>query len=308
MQVYDICLMSDWHYDRDLLLQLETRLQHRGHSTYLIWPENLEDVLDRLRAGTLGFRYVLDRATNTSAEFSDVYRFLPAPGATCFEDPDTLLRASDKALMHQEFQSAGIPVPDTLIIRPHTESEEIRIDLQAVQDLGPPFVIKPANTTGGGMGVFQDGRGLEDILRRRLEYPSDKYLVQERIIPKVAEGRRFWFRVFYITGDVHCCWWDDRTHVYEILGGGEAEEALRGRFVDIARQIARISSLQLFSVELALDHQERLVVVDYVNESPDLRRKSQFSDGVPDQVVESIIEHLAEWIPRGLGAPTHSSS
>jgi glutathione synthase/RimK-type ligase-like ATP-grasp enzyme len=239
MQIYDVCLMSDWHYDRDLLVELENRLQLRGRTTYLVWPENLEDVLERLREGTLSFRYFVDRATNTSAEFSDVYRFLPVPGATCFEDPGTLLRASDKALMHQEFQTAGIPVPDTLIIQPHAESEEIRIDLQAVQDLGPPFVIKPANTTGGGVGVFQDGRGLEDILHRRLEYPSDKYLVQERIL---------------------------------------------------------------------LDHQERLLVVDYVNESPDLRRKSQFVDGVPDQVVERVIENLAEWIHRELGDPAHSSS
>jgi glutathione synthase/RimK-type ligase-like ATP-grasp enzyme len=301
MQIYDVCLMSDWHYDRDLLVQLESRLQRRGHTTYLIWPQNLEEVLDLLRAGTLGFRYIVDRATNTSAEFTDVYRFLPAPGATCFEDPDTLLRASDKAVMHREFQSASIPVPHTLIIQPHAESEEILIDRQAVQDLGPPFVIKPANTTGGGMGVFQDGRGLEDILHRRREYPSDKYLVQELIFPKVTGARRFWFRVFYVTGDVHCCWWDDRTHIYEILGRGETEEALRGRFVEIARQIARISALQLFSVELALDHRERIVVVDYVNESPDLRRKSQFIDGVPDPVVERVIENLAQWIHRGLG-------
>jgi glutathione synthase/RimK-type ligase-like ATP-grasp enzyme len=308
MQIYDVCLMSDWHYDRDLLAQLENRLQLRGHSTYLVWPENLEDVLGHIRAGTLGFRYLVDRASNTSAEFTDVHRFLPSPGVPCFEDPETLLRASDKALMHQEFESAGIPVPHTLIIQPHAESEEIRIDRQAVQNLGPPFVIKPANTTGGGMGVFQDGRGLEDILRRRREYPSDKYLVQERIIPKVAQDRRFWFRIFYMTGNVHFCWWDDRTHVYEILEAGEVGEALAGRFVDIARQIARISSLQLFSVELALDHQERLVVVDYVNESPDLRRKSQFIDGVPDQVVEPIIENLAEWIHCGLGDPAPAFS
>jgi glutathione synthase/RimK-type ligase-like ATP-grasp enzyme len=301
MQVYDVCLMSDWHYDRDLLLQLESRLQRRGHTTYLVWPENLEEVLDLLRAGALGFRYMVDRATNTSAEFSEVYRYLSVPGATCFEEPDTLLRASDKALMHREFQSAGIPVPHTLIIQPHAEMEEILIDRQALQDLGLSFVIKPANTTGGGMGVFQDGRGLEDILHHRREYPSDKYLVQERILPKMMEARRFWFRILYVAGDVHCCWWDDRTHLYEVFGNGEAEEALRERFVDIARQVARISSLHLFSVELALDQLERLVVVDYVNESPDLRRKSQFFDGVPDQVVDSAIENLAQWIHRGLG-------
>jgi glutathione synthase/RimK-type ligase-like ATP-grasp enzyme len=303
MQVYDVCLMSDWHYDRDLLEQLEKRLQSRGRSTYLVWPENLDDVLEKLRAGTLGFRYLVDRASNTSEEFLQVYRCLPPPGAACFEDPAMILRASDKALMHREFQAAGIPVPHTLIIRPHAESEVIQIDREAVQELGPPFVIKPANTTGGGVGVFQDGRSLEDILHRRREYPSDKYLVQERIFPKVEETRRYWFRVFYVTGEVHCCWWDDRTHVYEVLDVGEVGEPLARRLVDIAIAVARISRLQLFSVEMAVDHQERLVVVDYVNESPDLRRKSRFVDGVPDQVVESAVENLTLWIFSALDDP-----
>jgi glutathione synthase/RimK-type ligase-like ATP-grasp enzyme len=303
MQVYDVCLMSDWRYDRDLLEQLENRLQRRGRSTFLVWPENLYEVLERLRAGVLGFRYLVDRASNTSEEFLQVYHCLSPPGAACFEDPATILRASDKALMHRAFQAAGIPVPDTLIIRPHAESEEIQIDTGAVRELGPPFVIKPANTTGGGVGVFQDGRSLEDILQRRREYPSDKYLVQERILPKVEESRRYWFRIFYVTGEVHCCWWDDRTHVYEILEAGEVGDELAGRLVDIVRRIAGITSLHLFSVEMAVDHQGRLVVVDYVNESPDLRRKSQFVDGVPDQLVESAVEKLARWILSVLDEP-----
>ena len=308
MQVFDVCLMSDWHYDRDLFVDLERRLQRPGHSTYLVRPENLDDVLEQLRAKTLGFRYLVDRASNTSEEFLQVHRCLPPPGAVCFEDPAILLRASDKALMHREFQAAGIPVPHTLIIQPYTDSEEIQIDRAAVQELGPSFVIKPANTTGGGVGVFQDGRSLEDILHRRREYPSDKYLVQERIYPKILETRRSWFRVFYLTGDVQCCWWDDRTHVYEILEVGEVGQELAGRLAEIASKIARISCLQLFSVEIAFDHQDRLVVVDYVNESPDLRRKSQFVDGVPDKVVERAVENLARWILSALDDPQPSVS
>ena len=308
MQVFDVCLMSDWHYDRDLLVGLERILQGRGRSTYLVWPENLYDVLQQLRSGSLGFRYLVDRASNTSEEFLQVYRCLPPPVAAWFEDPATLLRASDKALMHLEFQAAGIPVPHTLIIQPHAHSEEIQIDRAAVRELGSSFVIKPANTTGGGVGVFEDGRSLEDILHRRREYPSDKYLVQERILPKVEGTRRFWFRVLYLTGEVQSCWWDDRTHVYEVLAAGEVGEELARGLAEIARKIARVSRLQLFSVEIAFDQQERLVVVDYVNESPDLRRKSQFADGVPDQVVERAVENLARWILSALDDPQPASS
>ncbi len=221
MQVYDVCLTSDWEYDRDLLFQLESRLQLRGYTTYLIWPENLEDTLGCLCRGTLRFRYLLDRASNTSAEFFDVYNLLCPSGVLCFEDPFSLLRASDKAVMHTEFQSAGIPVPNTLILEPYTECKAIEIDEQLLQTLGVPFVIKPANTTGGGTGVCQDGRGLEDVLLHRREYQSDKYLVQEQVLLKIRGDRRFWFRVFYVAGDVFCCWWNDRTHIYEILSEGK---------------------------------------------------------------------------------------
>jgi hypothetical protein len=332
--------MSDWHYDRDPLLQLEGCLQRLGHSTYLIWPENLEEALVRLREGTLSFRYILDRASNTSPEFSDLYGPLSSQAVITFEDPDTLLRASDKAVMHRLFESEGISVPNTLILEPHSQRREVLVEPQDLEDLGVPFVIKPANTTGGGTGVHQDGRALEDILVRRREYPFDSYLVQERILPKVArarrywfrraledilvrrreypfdsylvqerilpkvaQARRYWFRVFYAAGDVYPCWWDDLSHVYETLDAAQAGGDLFALLDETIRAIARLSSLLLFSAELVLDQRERLVVVDYVNESPDLRRKSRYHDGVPDEVVEAIIGNLTGWIHRDLGAP-----
>jgi glutathione synthase/RimK-type ligase-like ATP-grasp enzyme len=300
MQIYDVCLISDWDYDRDLLLQLEDRLRLRGRSTYLLWPENLQDALDRLRRGALSFRYLLDRASNTSGEFFEVYHRLAASGLLCFENPYALLHASDKAVMHRRFHDAGISVPATLILEPYAHRRDISVDEPFLRTLGVPFVIKPANTTGGGVGVFRDGRSLEDVLRLRREYPSDKYLVQETVLPKAGEGRHCWFRNLYATGEVFCCWWDEHTHVYENLSEAEVGRTLLERFIDIARRIARISSLELFTAEIALDERDRLVVVDYVNESPDLRRKSRFVDGVPDEIVDRVIENLAGWICRAL--------
>jgi hypothetical protein len=308
MQRYDVCLMSDWHDDRGLLLQLERKLQLLGRSTYLVWPENLEDVFAGIQSERLGFRYILDRASNTSSEFLEIYRCIAHQIPIAFEEPESLLRAADKALMHRAFQAVGIPVPATLIIQPLSECDEIQIDRAAIHGLGLPFVIKPANTTGGGIGVYQNGRDLEDIFRCRREYPSDKYLVQERILPKVVEGRRYWFRVFYATGEVECCWWDDLTHEYDPFEPDPGELDLLSSITEIVRSISRLSALRLFSVELALDRGDRLVVVDYVNESPDLRRKSRFHDGVPDEVVDRIIERVAGWIHRDLGDPNPPAS
>jgi hypothetical protein len=293
MQIHEVCLASDWEFDRDLFLQLEEQLRLRGHSTFLVWPHNLDDTLRRLEDRSLGFRYLVDRASNTSPEFLAVYRLLVQQGVRCFENPETMLWASDKATMHLEFLSAGIPVPHTLILEPFAERENLELPAGKLLPLGEPFVIKPANTTGGGIGVFQDGRCIDDIIRLRKEHRADKYLIQERILPKVHDGNHCWFRMFYACGDVHCCRWHESTHVYESLSDREAVEQGLQRLYDITRRIAEVCSLQLFSAEIAIDPQDRFVVVDYVNESPDLRRKSRSADGVPDEIVDRIVGRLA---------------
>ena len=67
-------------------------------------------------------------------------------------------------------------------------------------------------------------------------------------------------------------------------------ENLRG----IARQIASICRLDLFSTEIAWTEDDRLLVVDYVNDPIDLRLQSRAADGVPDFIVERIAARIAD--------------
>ncbi|MBE0711275.1 MAG: hypothetical protein IH583_02745 [Candidatus Aminicenantes bacterium] len=159
--------------------------------------------------------------------------------------------------------------------------------------LGSPFVVKPANTTGGSVGVVADAAGPADVLTARRTYPADKYLLQERIIPEVRDGKRFWFRGFYVFGEVHLTWWDDRTHLYAELGYDEAAARSLGPIYQIVRTIARVSRLRFFSTEVARDVRGRLLVVDYVNEICDMRLQSSHPDGVPDAVVARIANRIA---------------
>ena len=62
-------------------------------------------------------------------------------------------------------------------------------------------------------------------------------------------------------------------------------------------------SLRLFSSEMVKTGEGRIVVVDYVNETPDLRRQSCFPDGVPDEIVASIVEDVARHVQREMRAP-----
>jgi hypothetical protein len=76
-------------------------------------------------------------------------------------------------------------------------------------DLTPSWasvVIKPSNE-GGGSGVILGAFSMDQILRARMEFPEQKYLVQATIIPRTIQGRPAWFRVFYANGKTYPCWW-----------------------------------------------------------------------------------------------------
>jgi hypothetical protein len=291
----DICLAADWEHDRDFLSLLDMSLRSRGLSTYVVWPHNLEEVLQALRSGSLGFRFVLDRASATSPEFLELYRILSRTGARFLDDPNAILWASDKATMHLEFISGGIRVPYTLIVAPFTAAKNIALSRDELSRLGCPFFVKPANTTGGGVGVFECGTSLEDILAVRQQHKEDKYLVQERIHPLEKEGRRFWFRAFHVCGSLFATWWHDLSHVYELILPEQVERHALQPLFGMIRDIAGICRLNFFSTEIVLDRGGQWVAVDYVNDTCDLRLKSSHADGVPDEVVRQIAERIADF-------------
>jgi hypothetical protein len=214
-------------------------------------------------------------------------------GRDVIEGLDKLRWASDKATMHLELLTAGIHIPYTVILPSHTTDPELALRPEDLAPLGVPFVVKPANTTGGSVGVVADAAGPADVLAARRTYPADKYLLQERIVPEARDGKRFWFRGFYVFGEVHLTWWDDRTHLYSELGHEEAAARSLGPIYQIVRTIARVSRLRFFSTELARDVGGRLFVVDYVNEICDMRLQSSHPDGVPDAVVARIANRIA---------------
>jgi hypothetical protein len=162
--------------------------------------------------------------------------------------------------------------------------------------LGLPFVVKPANVTGGGRGVFKDARCVEDVLRIRRENSGDVFLLQEQIVPLVRDGRRFWFRAFFCCDSVLSTWWNEETHVYEVLTAEQCGRYGLDILASIQRKIAGACRLNFFSSEIVLDGQGRYIVVDYVNEVCDLRLQSQAADGVPDDTVLALAQRIAEYI------------
>jgi len=296
MKFYHLGLAADWEYDSDFLQMIEEKARASGLETLAIWPESVEDISSRLREQQIGFHYILDRASLSSPEFNDLIWLAQKQGTIIFDPPEKVHRAADKATMHLEFISQGILTPYTIILPPFEQNaslEGLGLDLSAV---GHPFVIKPASFTGGGMGVIKDGSSLEDIQRARQEFPLDKYLIQEKIEPKILDGRRFWFRVFFSWGLIQAAWWNDETHIYKELTREEITNYNLQVLFNLAEKIQRICELNFFSTEIVLDKKNRLIVVDYVNEICDMRLQSRHDDGVPDRLVERIAESLIAFI------------
>jgi hypothetical protein len=298
--VYDICLASDWDWDRDFFGLVEKAARRREMTTYVVWPSNLEETILRLQEGYLHFRFIFDRASSTSAQFLRLYSALRSRDTHVLDSPERMVWASDKATMHCEFLNRGVKVPYTIILEPYSVSKEVRITEQEWKSLGRPFVIKPASTTGGGTGVVKNAENLEEVLVARREFPNDRYLIQKLVHPLESEGKRFWFRVFHVFGALFFTWWDDLTHLYEVL----TEEMIAcyrlQDMVRIARRISEICGLNFFSTEMVKNRDHQVLAVDYVNEACDLRMQPHFEDGVPSFTVNGIAERIVEIIHRRL--------
>ncbi|MDH4198335.1 MAG: hypothetical protein OEW05_13050 [Candidatus Aminicenantes bacterium] len=299
---FDLALATDWEYDGDFFELIADEARLLGLSTIVISPANLDETFLAFRDGSLDFRVLFDRAASAAPEFAELQSLARGRARLILDPVENLRWAADKATMHLEFLSAGLVTPYTLILPPVRTSPDPGISAADLALVGCPFYIKPANTTGGSLGVIHDAETLADVELARRTYSDDKYLLQERVVPRERDGRRFWFRGFWSYGLVQVAWWNDRTHLYaELAPADVAADGLEPLF-DVVRRIAAVCRLGFFSTEVALDGRGRFVVVDYVNEACDMRLQSRHADGVPDAVVRNVACRLAGHVRERLAA------
>ncbi len=302
--VFDLAVAWTWKYDKEFIQILEQTAQGSSVSLLLIDGDSIGSVYEEVRSCTVHFAFFFDRASDESEQFQPLARLIQKrfrdplnPGAIRpINPPDAVARASDKATMHLELLSHGISVPYTIIVSPYNHKKEIEFSLTELARLGRPFIIKPANTTGGGVGVVMGAESLKDVIEARQHHRNDKYLLQETIRPAMLGSRRGWFRVFYAFGDVIPCWWDDLTHVYTFVEDADRKMPCLDQLRTITLSIQRICQLDFFSTELVVTPEHKIVAVDYVNEICDMRLQSIHPDGVPDSVVRTICQRLVRFV------------
>jgi glutathione synthase/RimK-type ligase-like ATP-grasp enzyme len=293
METIDCVVIYEWEYDDDFVSILSNKLSAMNITHRVFHAGELKGTLDKVKERELNFRCVLDRASDVDENAEALVTMLRRRGTRIVNDPVEIRHASDKASMHLEFITAGIYVPYTIIISPYSTQREVKLSIGELARLGRPFIIKPANTTGGGIGVVTGAEGLQEVIETRQHNKDDKYLLQKKVEPIQTNGRRAWFRPFYVFGKVLICWWDDQTHLYYEATEDEISRFALSEVDKIVRRIHDVCKLEFFSTEIALSEDRQFIVIDYVNEMCDMRIKSKHYDGVPDTVVEEIAARLA---------------
>lgn len=286
---YDLCLPWYWEYDIDFVQMIERACIEKGLTFWQITPDNLLESINSLYRGENSFSAILDRS-QYDPRFEPIHRWSREHNTLRINPGEVSKWSEDKATMHLELITAGIHTPYTILLPPFIDQPVIpEVDLSA---LGSRFVIKPANE-GGSSGVILGASSMDQILRARLEFPEQKYLVQETITPRTIHGQPAWFRVFYAVGQTFPCFWHPLTHVFTVVSPQDENRYELASLHDITQRIASICRLDWFSTEIALTL-EQFVVIDYVNDGIDTRVQSKAVDGVPDEVMQGIVSQLVE--------------
>ncbi|MGE5399933.1 MAG: hypothetical protein ACM3S2_06000 [Ignavibacteriales bacterium] len=298
MEKFDLAIAYTWEYDEDFVALIREMTHQFQITSCLFNEENVRDITDRLRRRALTIGCYLDRASDVSEEFEEIAHILTRRNTRIFNPYKLIAHAIDKATMHLEFITAGLHTPYSIIIPPFSEEEEIYISLDDLAILDRPFIIKPANTTGGGIGVVTGAETLKEVLEERMTNHEDKYLLQEKVYPHDLDGKRAWFRSFWAFGKAIPCWWNDQTHYYTELTADEISRYNLQELFRITRKIAKLTGLDFFSTEIVYSTKNKFIVVDYVNDQCDMRLQSRHYDGVPDNVVKQIIFNMIKTIKK----------
>ncbi|MBN1354632.1 MAG: hypothetical protein JW994_08210 [Candidatus Omnitrophica bacterium] len=277
--------------------RLRTECAFRGMSYILIDRPNLESITGRCRDGAFRLKFYLDMASETftpNDAYLNLNYLLKKSDTKIVDDPDDVKISADKSLTHCNLMARGVPVPYTVItkgaecLRPLTDQERL--------GLGHFFVVKPALGYGRRGVKFTDYDNMQKAVNESLQAKmGDTLLIQEFIEPAHIGGRKGWFRIFYIFGEIIPCWWDPEKSTYHEVLMHEIYEYKLLPLIEITRKIAHITRVDWFSTEIAINKKNNeFIAVDYVNDQCWVNPKSKSPDGIPDDILSRMAYRIVE--------------
>src|SRR5664279_1251761 len=120
MEIYDIGIAYVWEYDDDFIDLIESSMHKAGLSSFRIMAWNINEVTEKAKNRKLGFNFYVDRDSDVNDNFILLGKLLCRRKTVIFNLYKNVRHAIDKASMHLEFITAGLEVPYSIIIPPHS--------------------------------------------------------------------------------------------------------------------------------------------------------------------------------------------
>lgn len=304
-RVYDLVMTHKLDTDDFFIHSIQRLCAEARLNFFLIEPAWVHAFYDQLKQGSVWPRVLLNMHSEHHQP-DDIYHRLVNLAAErntqVIDPPDRARAAFDKARLHPQLVGAGLSVPWTLVV-PREQPEDWQIDDETREELGSPFVIKPAMGYGR-QGLVMDATSEADLSRSIAGWPDEHYLFQRRIVPREHQGAPVYFRVYFVFGSVWLSWWNCYTDQYRLVTDAEREDLGLDQLEEIIRRIAELTGMTFFSSEIAQTESGEFVVIDYVNDQCHLLSQSASPHlGVPDELVAAIAKRLVEATRSAIGQP-----
>ena len=297
METFDLGIAWDQEQDNEFVEGLNNYALKEGLRPYLLHGYNFYTSLKDISEGNINFRLFLNRTSEDDPVFSGLPDFLKRKGITFINHPDNTKKSRDKFQMHSMFVSYGLPIPKTVFLKPQEEKQVLE---SKIQHVSVPCILKSSFGSYGN-GTVLTINSLDDALRLMGQEEDKSYFAQEQVSPINLENKPAWFKVLYCFGEIIPCRWHPVIREYEILPLRQIYRLGLHEIWPMTKKIKQACKLDFFSTDIAMKDKGKFLVVDYVNDRPDMRKKSKFKDGLPDEMVDKIIGDIIAFVKQKYG-------
>lgn len=288
MEIFDLGIAWNWEPDTGFVRELNDRLLTEGLKPYLIHAYNFYASLKDVCEERIRIQLFLDRTISDSSPLSEVGDFLNRKGIPFINYPDKAKKLLRRSTVYHQPAHHNILLPMKIMLKPRDSMKTLKLKISY---MAHPFVLKPIEGPPD-VGVNPNATSIDDVLKLREQYGDITYVAQEKICPTMLDKRRASFRCVYCLGEVVPAWWCPEDNIYELLTQYDIDRFELNHLFLTSKKIANISKLDFFSTEIVIDKNYSFFVTDYLNIHPDMRRRSKFNNGVPDEIVEKIIKNI----------------
>jgi len=292
METFDLGIAWDNESDNEFVNDLNARALKVGVKPYLIHAYNFFSSLKDITDGQLCFNCFFDRSSDDSSTFGGLADFLKQKDINFINHPDNVKNSIDKSKIHSMFVSYGLPVPKTVFIKPQEEKQVLEAK---IQHISVPCVVKSAFSSCSEDTALAIN-SLVDALRLMGEEEDKSYFAQEQVASINLENKPAWFKVLYCFGEIILCRWHPMTGEREMLSLRQIYRLGLHEIWPITKKVKQACKLDFFSTDIVMKEKGKFLVVDYVNDRPDMRKKSKFKDALPDEIVDKVINSIISFI------------